>query len=173
MKVPKTIRIILILTLLIANIGCDQIAKNFARQKIDYNEQISVAGKFITLTRVENTGAFLGLGNSMPRLLYKILMIFLPLIVIGYALWYILAKEALPKLLIAGILLIIGGGLGNIYDRIIFGSVTDFMQFDFLLFRTGIVNFADISVTTGFFILLFEFYYRQRKVNTKTSVKEI
>lgn len=53
--------------------------------------------------------------------------------------------------------MIIGGGLGNINDRIIYGSVTDFLYFDFVLFHTGIVNMADISLTIGFFILIYEF----------------
>jgi signal peptidase II len=57
-----------------------------------------------------------------------------------------------------GISFAIGGGLGNIYDRILFGSVTDFLYFDFVLFHTGIVNMADISVTIGFFMIVYELY---------------
>jgi len=60
------------------------------------------------------------------------------------------------KLLIISISLIIGGGIGNIIDRILYGSVTDFLFFDFVIFHTGIVNMADIAVTTGFFMLLLD-----------------
>jgi len=39
-------------------------------------------------------------------------------------------------------MLLIGGGIGNVYDCILFGSVTDFLHLDFGIFRTGIFNFA-------------------------------
>jgi signal peptidase II len=156
MKINKIIKNILILILMATNVGCDQIAKNIVRQRIDYGEQICVIGNFLTLTKVENTGAFLSLGDSLPRFLYKLLMIVLPLIVLIYVLYFLLTSNNLTKLLILGFCLIIGGGLGNIYDRIIYNSVTDFLHFDFVIFHTGIVNIADISVTAGFFILICE-----------------
>lgn len=157
MKVNKIVRNLLILILLVTDVGCDQISKCIIREKIDYKDRISVIDNIVTITKVENTGAFLSLGNSLPRIIYKVLMIFLPLIVLGYALYYLLKNNNLSRLLSLGFCMIIGGGLGNIYDRIIYGSVTDFLYFDFVLFHTGIVNMADISLTIGFFILIYEF----------------
>ena len=49
---------------------------------------------------------------------------------------------------------LIGGGIGNLYDRILHGSVTDFMHMDFYIFQTGVFNFADISIMIGIGILL-------------------
>jgi signal peptidase II len=98
-------------------------------------------------------------------------MIFLPLIVLGYALYYLFKNNNLSRLLTLGFCLIIGGGLGNIYDRIIYGSVTDFLYFDFVLFHTGIVNMADISLTTGFFILIYEFLINRGDLNLESSEK--
>lgn len=171
MKKNKIIRNLLILILLATNVGCDQISKSIVRQRIDYGEQISVIGSFMTLTKVENTGAFLSLGDSLPRVLYKLLMIVLPLIVLIYALYYLLTSNDLTNLLIIGISLIIGGGLGNIIDRIMYNSVTDFLHFDFVVFQTGIVNMADISLTAGFFILFYELFVLRWIKNLKTSKK--
>ena len=56
----------------------------------------------------------------------------------------------------------IGGGIGNIYDRLVHGSVTDFMHINFGLFQTGIFNMADVSITTGMFIFLYQSYSRQK-----------
>jgi signal peptidase II len=169
MKINNTIRNLLIVILLATNIGCDQISKNIVRQRIDYGEQINVIDNFITLTKVENTGAFLSLGNSIPRILYKTFMIVLPLIVLIYALYYLFTSNNLSKLLVIGICLIIGGGVGNIIDRIMFGSVTDFLHFNFVIFHTGIVNVADISVTMGFFIILYKLLTDKRELKLKTS----
>jgi signal peptidase II len=91
-------------------------------------------------------------------------MILLPLVVIGYGLYYLMKRNNVPKLLLVGVSFAIGGGLGNIYDRILFGSVTDFLYFDFVLFHTGIVNMADISVTIGFFMIVYELYINRNSL---------
>lgn len=171
MKAKRVVRIFFIIILIISNISCDQISKAIVRQQIDYNTQINVISKYLILTKVENTGAFLGLGDSIPRPIYKLLMIILPLIVVGYGLYYLMRITNVSKLLIIGISFAIGGGLGNIYDRILYGSVTDFLYFDFVLFHTGIVNMADISVTIGFFLIMYEFYINGRKLKYITNLK--
>jgi signal peptidase II len=170
-KVNTNIRNLLIFTFLVFNVGCDQISKIIVREKLNYHENRSVIDHFITLNKVENTGAFLGFGDSLPRLFYVVLMIALPLIFLGYALFYVLKSKNLSRLSILGISFIIAGGVGNIIDRIIFGSVTDFMHFNFVIFQTGIVNMADISVTTGFFIILYELLINKRKIDFKLSGK--
>ncbi len=168
MKAKTLIRNLLIVMILVANISCDQISKSIVRQNIEYNSRIEVISDYLILTKVENTGAFLGLGKNLPRSLYQFLMIILPLIVIGYALYFLFKRSNMRKLLCLGISCFIGGGLGNILDRILYGSVTDFLFFDFVLFHTGVVNMADISVTIGFFFIMYELYFNQRKLKLKT-----
>ena len=73
------------------------------------------------------------------------------------------------KLFILGLCLVVGGGFGNIIDRILYSSVTDFLHFNFVIFQTGIVNMADISVTAGFFILIYELYINRHRLNPKMS----
>ncbi len=163
-KLKKTL---LILLLLSVNIGCDQIAKSIVRRNVEFNQQTEVIKGFITLTRVENTGAFLSMGDNLPRFGYLTMMIILPLLVLGYALYYLFTSENLSRLMTLSMCLFIGGGFGNIFDRIIYGSVTDFLLFDFVLFRTGIVNLADISITTGFFIVVYEIIVKWKNLNFK------
>ena len=67
MKSKQILRTLLIVTMLSSNIGCDQISKSIVRQRINYNEQIGLMNNYVTLTRIENTGAFLSLGNSLPQ----------------------------------------------------------------------------------------------------------
>jgi signal peptidase II len=156
----------LILILLATSIGCDQISKNIVRQRIEFNSNIRVLADFVTLTRAENTGAFLSMGHNLPRIAYIILMIAIPLIVLGYGLYYLLTRDLHSKLFIIGSCLIIGGGFGNLIDRILYGSVTDFMHFNFILFQTGIVNLSDISITAGFFIFVYKLYFSQLRLNS-------
>ena len=54
-----------------------------------------------------------------------------------------------------GFCCIIGGGLANLYDRVLYGQVTDFFHIDLGgVFKTGIFNLADVSVMTGMGLLI-------------------
>jgi signal peptidase II len=152
-----------------SDISCDRITKHIVRQKMDYHEQISVLDHYVTLVRVENKGAFLSMGNSLPKPVNVILLTILPVIVLGFALYYLFTKTNLTRLVIAGICLIIGGGIGNLYDRIVFGSVTDFMHIDFVLFQTGIFNVADMSIMAGMFLVLFDVFVSRKKSDATVS----
>jgi len=56
------------------------------------------------------------------------------------------------------LLMILGGAIGNLYDRIIFGAVPDFIDFHIGNFHWFIFNFADVFITVGvFFMILIEF----------------
>lgn len=157
MNSQRIIRTLAIFAILSANIGCDQTSKNIARQHLNDNKTISLLGDHLTLLKAENTGAFLSLGNNLPRPLKILLLNLLPLLVLMTGLAYILTNHQLSRIVILGMCFVIGGGIGNLYDRILFGSVTDFLHIDFVIFRTGIFNMADVSIMTGVTILLSQY----------------
>ena len=63
---------------------------------------------------------------------------------------------------------IIGGGIANVFDRIVYGSVTDFFHIDLGGgIRTGIFNVADMSVTSGMIMLVIaSFIHRKKETNS-------
>ena len=67
----------------------------------------------------------------------------------------------MSKSMLVGISFVLGGGIGNMYDRIIHGSVTDFLHIDFVIFQTGIFNMADVSIMTGMFLILIRPFYKE------------
>ena len=149
MKVKSVVKTLAIFAILIVNVGCDQISKNIVRQRIDYNERIRLVDDYLTLTKIENQGALLGLGQSLPQPVKTLLLTVLPLAALGLALLYLLSSRNLSKSMLLSICFIIGGGIGNIYDRLIYGSATDFLHIDFVLFETAIFNMADVSILVG------------------------
>nr|WP_276902880.1 signal peptidase II [Pedobacter kyonggii] len=151
----KNLRWSVLLLLLTLNFGCDQISKKIVRAEISDYEHISIIKDRFTLTKVENSGAFLSLGDNMPYIFRLIILTGLPLLFLGYGLYFLFAKRNLPISMQIALCFLIGGGIGNLYDRIVHGSVTDFMHMDFYLFQTGVFNFADISIMIGVVILLF------------------
>jgi signal peptidase II len=145
------------------NIGCDQVSKSVARTHIDATERISVIGEYMILLKAENKGAFLGFLSSMENPILKvILLIILPIAVLLLILRMIIINKDLDKYMIIGLCCIVGGGIGNLYDRILYQSVTDFMHIDLGgIFKTGIFNMADVSVMLGSALLIISFIKRK------------
>ena len=94
------------------------------------------------------------MGSELPETLRVLLLIVLPVIVLVGITVYTYLDKSLDKTSIIGFSLIIGGGIGNIFDRIVYGSVTDFLYLNFEFFKTGIFNIADLSVTIGMILIL-------------------
>ena len=151
----KRKRNLLITIIVFLSIVLDQISKIWVRNNFDSYIENSIIGDVFKLIKVENTGAFLGMGSELSETLRILLLIVLPVIVLISITIYTYIDKALDQISIIGFSLIIGGGIGNIFDRIVYGSVTDFLYLDFGgIFKTGIFNIADLSVTTGMILIL-------------------
>lgn len=169
MKLKGFSRNLVILFILILNFSCDQISKTIIRKSIAEYEIIPIIDGYFTLTMVENKGAFLSAGSSLPYFIRLILLTLLPIAFLTYGLWLIIQKKDMPQMLVIGWCFVIGGGIGNLYDRIIHGSVTDFLHLDLRLFQTGIFNMADVSIMTGMFIIILgQFLYSVNQNNYTT-----
>ncbi|WP_138432945.1 signal peptidase II [Winogradskyella algicola] len=163
-------RNIFIVLLIAFNIAIDQISKVYVRANIELREVIELIGDKFILTNVYNKGAFLGMGSDMNPTLRTIFLLILPTIVLGYVIYYIIKTKELDRLSLIAFCCIIGGGIANVFDRIVFGKVTDFFFIDLGgVFKTGIFNFADISVTTGMIMLLFSGVFNSKKNIPKTK----
>jgi len=161
MKLSRTASIIL---LIVANIAIDQISKFIVRAKIAQNEVIEVIGDTFIMTKVENSGAFLGMGSELGPTLKWILLLILPIIVLGGVMYYIITNKALDRLSLIAFCCIVGGGIANVFDRFMYGSVTDFFHIDLGgVFRTGIFNVADMSVSFGMILLIIA-SFKQKKL---------
>ena len=148
-------RTLLILVLVILNIGLDQFSKFQVRERVVPGSRTEIIGKQLQLMNVENTGAFLSMGSDSNPTVKLIFLLIVPVIVLGIVLYYVLTDKSLDRKSIIGFSCIAGGGIANVYDRFLYGSVTDFLYMDFGgVFKTGVFNIADMSVTTGMILLL-------------------
>lgn len=163
MNFKKYLKTSFLLLILAANIGCDQITKESARNQLNYGETVSVIPHYVSLIKVENTGAFLSLGDSWPYLLKMGVLWILPALTMVALLLYMLLKKQIGNRLAIGLAFIVGGGIGNLYDRMLYGSVTDFLHLDFQIFETGIFNMADVSIMFGSLLVLISSYHKKPK----------
>ena len=155
MQISKATKRILIILIVVLNIGCDQISKITVRKTVTPNDYIALISDNFILTNVENTGAMLGFGENLPPTLKIILLQVLPVLVLVVLLYRTLLKTELNNVLIIAFSFIIGGGIGNLIDRILYGSVTDFFWIKAGILKTGIFNMADVSVTVGTVLILY------------------
>ena len=154
MKINKIFRYAALLLLISANIGCDQLSKSVVRRNIDYHESIPVWNEHIVLTKVENSGAFLSLGATWPTAAKLVVFMALPILALVLAMGWLFVQKYENRTTLFGVCCLIGGGAGNLVDRLLYGSVTDFLYLHFGIFKTGIFNAADLSITLGVCLLI-------------------
>jgi signal peptidase II len=150
-------RFVLVAVMVITCVGCDQTTKTLARDNLQGRAAASFFDDALRLQYVENPGAFLSLGESLPHRLRTALLIVSAGAVLAALLLYAFLATAIGPLQIVALSLICGGGIGNLIDRIRFdGYVTDFMNMGIGPIRTGIFNVADVALMGGLMLLLFQ-----------------
>lgn len=148
-------RLLLVTSLLLGCVGCDQITKGAARSYLSGAPTQSYLQDTIRLTYAENPGAFLSVGASLSKqarvLVFEGLVGALTLALIAAALfWHQLSKPQIVALSLLG-----ASGLGNLIDRFLYdGRVTDFLNVGIGPVRTGIFNVADVAGVLGVLIML-------------------
>ena len=143
-------RVLVIFLILLACIVCDQITKNIARQNLPQYEIFRFLHDTVRLQYAENTGAFLSLGSNVSEPVRYIVFTVLVSIFLACLLIYLLVSKQLTRLQIMAMSLVLGGGCGNLIDRIANeGRVFDFMNVGIGHLRTGIFNLADMAITFG------------------------
>jgi signal peptidase II len=135
----------------------DQLTKYAARATLEQGQVFVLVPYFLELFYVENTGISWGMFAGLPpKLRFWFLLIvpsFFVFLIFSYALY---SWSKLPRLQKLGFALILGGALGNLYDRFIFQSVTDFMHFRFFSKSLFINNLADDFISIGLCALLWK-----------------
>lgn len=141
--------------LLIALIGLDRATKKWALDWLEPRGSVAVA-PFFHLTYVENTGAAFGVGRARNGFFIGLSLLLLA------GLFY--AQRTWPKSsrwLSAGLLLVTAGAVGNLYDRLAYGFVVDFLDFRVW----PVFNVADSCVTTGACCLAWGLHLEDKKKN--------
>ncbi len=142
-------RILVIAAIISINIGCDQSTKYLAKKHLPRAMTIQVIDNIFILQYAENRGGFLSMFSSLPKTLRLIFLSIIPLLSLILMTYYIIASRELSSIFIFALSCIIGGGLSNIADRIINEHVIDFMNIGIGVVRSGIFNFADLSIMAG------------------------
>ena len=138
----------------------DILSKNFIQNKIIYCEQLEITS-FLSLVHFQNTGAafsFLSDQGGWQRYF----LIAISLLAVLYIPWLINQYKK-NILIVIGLLLILGGAIGNLYDRINYGYVIDFIYLHFAEFYWPAFNVADSAISVGVLLFLYGSFKSYKK----------
>lgn len=111
---------------------------------------------FLNFVMVWNPGVSFGLLQTNKQFVVYALSAMAVLVSIGFIVW--LWRDARPiRAVTVG--LIVGGALGNVWDRLRFGAVVDFIDLHVAGFHWPAFNIADSAITIGIFIVLYEIFF--------------
>lgn len=156
-------RLVLVLLVLVACVGCDQTTKAFAESRLPESHALSFLADTVRLQVAYNEGAFLGLGASLPEdwrlAALRVGVAAILLVLLGYTLF----TRALRVGGVLALALVIAGGASILIDRFAHaGYVVDFINLGVGSLRTGIFNVADIAIAAGVFVLLVQGWRESR-----------
>jgi len=132
----------------------DQITKRVVTQGMIQHESIQVIPNFLNLTYIHNRGAVFGLGSSMTSPYLSWGLSILSVVSLAIILVYFLRLNVKNTRMYFGLALVLGGALGNLYDRLRYGYVIDFIDLHWFDHHWPFFNVADMSICIGVGLLL-------------------
>ncbi len=137
----------------ISKIAIINSTEKFGEKNIEVNS-------FLNLNLIWNDGIAFGLFSFNDKIYYNILTIIIILITL-IILWMITKTTKFEKI---AFIMIFGGSIGNIFDRLYYSSVPDFIDFHINNFHWFIFNVADIFITIGVLLLIYLEIFIKKKV---------
>ncbi|WP_022847245.1 MULTISPECIES: signal peptidase II [unclassified Desulfurobacterium] len=131
----------------------DRITKIFAMRFLK-GKVVTVIPDFFSLVFAENKGAAFSIFSSSTGAGRFLMLIAFPAVIVVALIYLLLTKKEYPLYLKISLSLILGGALGNLYDRIIYGTVVDFLDFHVGKYHWPAFNVADIAVFIGTVMLI-------------------
>ena len=125
----------------------------------NFTENTYYLNDYINLDLVWNTGIGFGLMSLDNQIFYNLISAIIGLVII-LLLFYAIKSNRLEKF---SLLIIIGGALGNFYDRIFFKAVPDFIDIHYGNFHWFTFNIADIFITIGVICFIIEGFFIKDK----------
>ena len=139
----------------------DRISKLLAINFLDtYGEYGFKVTSFLNFNLIWNEGIAFGLFSFDQELYYNFLTIII-ILVTTIILWMIIKTKGVEKI---AFLMIFGGSLGNIFDRLVYSSVPDFIDLHYNNFNWFIFNVADIFISIGIILLIYLEFFK-KKIN--------
>lgn len=151
----------------------DQATKALVRSSMPLHASRTVIPDFLRITHVTNRGALFGLLRDLPDPYRSVLFTIVPLGAIGLILLFQARTSVADRLAQSGLALILGGALGNLFDRLRLGQVTDFLDVFVGDHHWPAFNAADSAICVGVSLLVLDLLGSgRRRVETASEVSD-
>jgi signal peptidase II len=140
-------------------IALDLYTKHLVLQAFAFGEHLYITS-FFDLVRYHNEGAafsFLAGAGGWQRIFFSVIAIVASVVIV-----YLLRKHKAEKLFCFALALVLGGALGNLYDRLTLGYVVDFLLFHYQGWYWPAFNVADSAISCGVVLLLLDSFKKPR-----------
>ena len=144
----------------------DRASKSLIISSSENYEQYGVSiTSFLNFNLIWNEGIAFGLFSFDEKLYYNLLTIFICLITV-VIIWLMFRSKGFERL---SFMMIIGGSLGNIFDRVFYSAVPDFIDIHINNFHWFIFNVADIFITMGIICLISKEILTNKEVKNENN----
>ena len=150
-----------------AVVAVDRITKVYIQAAFSPLDRIEVIPGIFNIVHVENPGAAWGMLGTAPEVWRRVALVGVSLVLtgtIGVMLFRKRTEET--NLTKTGLALVLGGAVGNLWDRAVRGTVTDFVQIFFGSYEYPSFNAADSAIFIGALLLIFEMLRSRRAVSS-------
>jgi len=144
------------LLVVIVTLSLDRWTKSVIHTHLNLNQSISVIDGLFDITYIRNTGVAFGIFNTFGSPAKSLILSLLAVAAAALVIVYSLRNPARNWLLQGALSLILAGALGNLYDRLKYHYVIDFLEFYVRNYHWPAFNVADSAISTGVILLAFE-----------------
>jgi signal peptidase II len=147
----------------------DRFSKLAIERNLSLHDSISLIPGFFRLTHIENRGAAFGLFADSPsewKIAGLVLFSLVALVIVATLLWKNSHSMTTTGV---GLSLILGGAIGNLWDRLVSGHVVDFLLFYIGQYQWPAFNVADSAIVIGAGLLVFEILFTKSPAHEKVS----
>ena len=146
--------------LILAVFVSDRFSKVYVIKLIESNDKELFINDFLNITLNWNRGIGFGLLSFNATIFYHLISALILLIII-YLIYLMVTSDSTGKLIIA---LIIGGAVGNLFDRLTYFAVPDFIDFHINNYHWFTFNVADIFISIGIFLMVIKEFFIKKKL---------
>lgn len=157
--VPLRSQLKLFLPLAAGVLVLDQVSKAVVSATLKMYEIRPLIQGLLNLTRIHNTGAAFGLLAGQASALRTGFFLAVSLVAMGVVLWMLYRLPPGQKVELVALSLILGGALGNVFDRVRLGEVVDFIDVYYRSYHWPAFNVADSAISIGVILLLYRLVF--------------
>ena len=142
--------------LVAATVILDRWTKALIQSRFELNESVTLVDGFFNITYVRNTGIAFGIFSAISSSAKSMVLSAFAALAAVLVIAYSFRTPLRDRLLHVALALILGGALGNLYDRLAYGYVVDFLEFYVGNYHWPSFNVADSAISTGVLLLAVE-----------------